>query len=385
MPEKGAFMTDFGQSVRRHWALDWNATHLNHGSYGATPRSVLEAQRAIRDEMEGAIGHFFMRQLPGRLRATAARLAEFLGAEAEDVVFVDNATAGAQAVIASVDLKPGDEILINDQTYNAVKNIARHVALRTGAKVIEVTLPFPVEDDGSAIVSAIAAGLSERTKLVILDHITSATAVTMPLDRLIAAIRTTPALILVDGAHGPGQVALDLATLGADFYIGNCHKWLSAPKGAAFLWAKREHQSWLHPTVISHGLGKGFIAEFDWTGTRDASNVLAVPAALDFRQGFGESRIQARNRELAEAAGAMLADEWKTRQGVPADLAGSMRMVELPLTSGVPLDLRARLWAEHRIDVPVNALAGGLWVRISAQLYNEPDDYRRLAEAVRRL
>lgn len=378
-------MTDFGQAVRRHWALDWTATHLNHGSYGATPRSVLEAQRAIRDEMEGAIGHFFMRQLPGRLRATADRLAGFLGAEGQDLVFLDNATAGAQAVIASIDLKPGDEILINDQTYNAVKNIARHVALRSGAKVVEIPLPFPVEDDGSAIVAAIASGLSERTKLVVLDHITSATAVTMPLDRLIAAIRTTPALILVDGAHGPGQVALDLGTLDADFYIGNCHKWLSAPKGAAFLWAKRAHQPWLHPPVVSHGLGQGFIAEFDWTGTRDASNVLSVPAALDFRQGFGESRIQARNRELAEAAGAMLAEEWKTRQGVPADLAGSMRMVELPISSGMPLDLRARLWAEHRIDVPVNALAGGLWVRISAQLYNEPDDYRRLAEAVRRL
>lgn len=378
-------MSEFGQAVRHFWTLDWSATHLNHGSYGATPKPVLAAQDVVRQDMERTIGDFFSRQLPRRMRSAAAELAEYLGAEPDDIVFVDNATAGAQAVLGSIELKPGDEILINDQTYNAVKNIARHEAGRAGARVVEVTLPFPVEDDGTSIVDALTAGLTDRTRLVILDHITSATAIVMPVERLVQACHAVGALVLIDGAHAPGQVALHLMDLGCDFYTGNCHKWLSAPKGAAFLWARREHQPWLHPPVVSHGLGQGFIAEFDWTGTRDPSSYLAVPAALSFRQTFGDSRIKARNRALAEEAGAYLAEAWKTRTGAPAALAGSMRMVKLPLASGAAPDLRLRLWQDHRIDVPVNALDGGLWVRVSAQLYNEMDDYRRLAEAVSRL
>ncbi|MBM3531563.1 MAG: aminotransferase class V-fold PLP-dependent enzyme [Alphaproteobacteria bacterium] len=378
-------MPDFGQAVRHFWTLDWNATHLNHGSYGATPKPVLAAQDAVRQDMERTIGDFFTRQLPKRLRATAAELGEYLGAAGEDVVFVDNATAGVQSVIGSIALEPGDEILINDQTYNAVKNIVRHEAARAGAKVVEVTFPFPVEDDGTSIVGALKSGLNERTRLVVLDHITSATAVVMPIERLIAACRAAGALVLVDGAHAPGQVPLDLSALDADFYTGNCHKWLSAPKGAAFLWSKREHQPRLHPPVVSHGLGKGYVAEFDWTGTRDPSPYLSVPAALAFRQTFGDSRIKARNRALAEEAGTYLADAWKTRLGAPAALAGSMRMIRLPLASGGPPDIRLKLWQNHRIDVPVNALDNALWVRVSAQLYNEMDDYRRLAIAVRRL
>lgn len=378
-------MSEFGQAVRHYWTLDWSATHLNHGSYGATPKPVLAAQDSIRQDMERTIGDFFSRQLPKRLRTAAAELAGYLGAEADDIVFVDNATAGMQSVIGSIELKPGDEILINDQTYNAVKNIARYEAGRAGAKVVEITLPFPVADDGDSIVEAFKAGLSPRTRLVLLDHITSATAVVMPVEQLIAAAHAAGALVLVDGAHAPGQVDVDLTSLGADFYTGNCHKWLAAPKGAAFLWARREHQPWLHPPIVSHGLGKGFIAEFDWTGTRDASSYLAVPAALAFRQTFGDIRIKARNRGLAEEAGAYLAGAWKTRLGSPASLAGSMRMIELPLKSGAPADLRLKLWQDHRIDVPVNGLADGLWVRISAQLYNEMDDYRRLAAAIRNL
>ncbi len=378
-------MSEFGQAVRHFWTLDWSATHLNHGSYGATPKPVLAAQDTVRQEMERTIGDFFNRQLPKRMRSAAAELAGYLDAETDDVVFVDNATAGVQSVIGSIELKPGDEILINDQTYNAVKNIARHEAARAGAKVVEVTFPFPVEDDGESIVDAFKAGLSPRTRLALLDHITSATAVVMPVERLIAAAHDAGALVLVDGAHAPGQVNLDLPALGADFYTGNCHKWLSAPKGAAFLWAKRAYQPWIHPPVVSHGLGKGFVAEFDWTGTRDPSSYLAVPAALAFRQTFGDSHIKARNRALADEAGRYLAETWKTRLGSSASLAGCMRMIELPVKTGTAPDLRLKLWQDHRIDVPVNALADGIWVRISAQLYNEMDDYRRLAAAIRNL
>ena len=378
-------MSAFGESIRHLWELDWRATHLNHGSFGATPKPVLAAQGTIRQEMETAIGNFFVSQLPKRLREAAAAIAPYLGAHAQDIVFVDNATTGMQAVIGSLRLKPGDEILINDQTYNAVKNIARYEATRSGAKIVEVSLPFPIEDNGATILAAFTTGITSRTRLAIIDHITSATAAIMPIRSMIAAARSVGAMVLVDGAHAPGQIDLDLTALDADFYTGNFHKWLLAPKGAAFLWARRELQQWLHPPVISHGFGAGFIAEFDWTGTRDASAYLSVPAALAFRESFGDQVIKSRNRALAAEAGRYLAHTWKTRIGSSASTDVSMCLIELPFKSAAPSELRLQLWRDHLIDVPVNALGDSLWVRISAQIYNEMDDYRRLAVAIRAL
>lgn len=375
-------MSDFGQAVRHYWALDPTATHLNHGSFGATPKPVLAAQDAIRQEMEGAIGDFFVSRLAGRLRQGAELIGPYLGAAGEDLVFLDNATTGMQAVIGSLDLAAGDEILITDQTYGAIRNIARHYAARVGAHIVEVALPFPITDDGRAILAAYSKGLGPRTRLVVLDHITSGTAQVMPLEAMIAEARSFGAMVLVDGAHAPGQIDLDLRKLDADFYTGNFHKWFMAPKGSAFLWARREWQKALHPPVISHGYGAGYVAEFDWTGTRDPSAYLSVTAAMAFRDHFGDSIIKSHNRALAAEAGQRLAQAWKSRIGGPAISAASMCMVELPIRSGNPLELRLRLWRDHRIDVPINALAGGLWARISAQIYNEMADYDRLAKAV---
>ncbi len=377
-------MPEFGKSIRHLWALDWRATHLNHGSYGATPKPVFAAQDAVRHDMESAIGDFFITELPKCLRAAAAEAATYLGTDAKDMVFVDNATSGMQAVIGSLAMEPADEILINDQTYNAVKNIARHAVQRCGAKLVEVTLPFPAEDD-EAIVAAFTKGLSPRTRLVILDHITSATALVMPIERMIAAAHSIGALVLVDGAHGPGQIDLHVQKLNADFFCGNFHKWVMAPKGAAFLWARREQQAWLHPPVISHGYGAGYIAEFDWTGTRDPSAYLSVPAALTFRDEFGDQRIKEHNSALAAEACDYLVQTWKTRAGGYALSGASMQLVQLPFFTDAPGALRLKLWSAHRIDVPVTALAGRLWVRISAQIYNEMDDYWRLAHTIIKL
>ena len=377
-------MSEFGKAIRHFWALDWRTTHLNHGSFGATPMPVLAAQDKIRQEMERAIGDFFVSQLSQRLRAAAADAAAYLDAGAQNIVFVDNATSGIQAVIGSLELGPDDEILINDKTYNAVKNIARHAVQRCGAKLVEVTLPFPAQDD-EAILAAFTKGLSGRTRLVVLDHITSATAFLMPIDRMIAAAHAVGTLVLVDGAHGPGQIDLAVEKLRADFYCGNFHKWIMAPKGAAFLWARREHQAWLHPPVLSHGFGSGYIAEFDWTGTRDPSAYLCVPAAIAFRKSFGDHKIKSRNSALAAEASAYLAKIWQTRVGGPEPSVTSMRLVQLPNINCSADELRVKLRRDHRIDVPVNALGGRLWVRISAQIYNEMDDYRRLALAVTQL
>ncbi len=376
---------DFGAAVRHEFALDFAAAHLNHGSFGATPRVVLAEQDRWRARMEREIGAFFMHDRPALLRAAAARLAAYIGAAGEDVVFVDNATTGAMAVLGSLTLAPGDEILVTSQTYGAVAKIARHVAARAGAQVAEAALPFPVEDPAE-IVGAVTRALSPRTRLAVLDHIASPTAVAMPLAALIAACRAAGARVLVDGAHAPGMVPLDLPALGADWYTGNGHKWLCAAKGCAFLWARRPAQDGLHPAMISHGYGEGFVAEFDWTGTRDLSPALSLGAALDFRARYGDARIMAHNRALAGDAAQRLVRRWGTNTGMPPALAGSMTMVALPARfrgdQAAAVALRRRLWDEARIDVLILALAGNFWARLSAQIYNTMEDYDRLGSAL---
>jgi isopenicillin-N epimerase len=289
------------------------------------------------------------------------------------------------AVLGSLPLRAGDEVLITSHTYAAVAKQARHLAARAGAIVVEAALPFPTED-ASQLVAAVARALTPRTRLAVLDHVTSPTALVMPLAPLIAACRATGARVLIDGAHAPGMLPLDIPRLGADWYAGNAHKWLCAAKGCGFLWARREAQAGLHPAVISHGYGEGFLAEFDWTGTRDLSPFLSIGAALEFRDRHGDARIMAHNRALADAAARHLGERWGTRIGMPPALAGAMTMVALPRhfagDQAAAIALRRRLWDEARIDVPILVHGGAFWARLSAQIYNTMDDYDRLAAAI---
>jgi len=296
-------------------------------------------------------------------------------------VFVDNATTGVNAVLRSLILKPGDDVLITDHTYPAVRNAVRFVCERSGARVIEARLPFPAESpDG--IVAAVAAALTDRTRLAIFDLVSSASAIIMPVPALSRICRDAGARVLIDAAHGPGMVDLDLPALGADWVTGNAHKWLFAPKGCALLWAAKDAQPALHPTVISHGFEQGFADEFDWTGTRDPTAWLAAPTALAFYRSMGDSALRARNHALAVAAAELLARAWGTEAGAPAAMLGAMAVVRLPgRTTATPTAAQAvhdELWQKCHIEVPVMSLKGALWTRISAQIYNELDDYRRL-------
>jgi len=376
---------DLGAPARRLFQLEDGAVYLNHGSYGATPRVVTAAQRAWQDRLEAEPSRFMDREFRPGLRAAAERLSRHLGVDGDAVAMVENATQAINAVLRSLDLKAGDEILINDQTYNAVRNTVRWIASRSGAVVREIVLPFPAFSD-DAVVDAFSRGLNDHTRLVLIDHVTSPTALVLPVARLAAAARDAGAQVLIDGAHAPGMLALDLPALGCDWYTGNCHKWLFAPKGCAFLWAADSVREILHPTVISHGYGQGFVAEFDWVGTRDASAQLALPDALDFLESLGVERVRAYNHELAVVAGERLADAWGTAVGAPAAMTGSMVTVRLPdglgETPAEALALRRRLLDRHRIQVPINALAGGLWARVSAQVYNHIAEVDTLAEAV---
>jgi isopenicillin-N epimerase len=376
----------FADISRDEWLLDPAVAFLNHGSFGATPRTVLAEQERWRARMERHPTHFMSEELPPALRAAAARLAAFVGSEAKDLVFVENATAGCNTVLHSIRLAPGDEILVTDHGYPAVRKAAEHAATRAGARLIEAAVPFPL-DDPAQVTAAVAAKLGPRTRLAIFDHVTSPTAVIFPVRELTALCRAAGALVLIDGAHGPGMLDLDVPSIGADWYTGNCHKWLMAPKGSGFLWTSPRQQAETHPLVISHGFGQGFTAEFDWIGTRDPTAWLSVPAAIDFHKRLGSGRLRERNAALAREQANNLARIWNTERGTPDELTGSMAAVRLPLPGALSPEhahaLRRKLFDDQRIEVLVAAFAGALWARISAHAYNRPADYARLAACFR--
>jgi isopenicillin-N epimerase len=368
-----------GVAIRQEWDFDPDALIVNHGSYGATPRVVLAAQDEWRRRLEAAPTRFMNQVLPAALRMAAGRLARFLGAEAQDIAFVANATTGCNAVLHSLRFRPGDEILALSHVYGAVGKTISYVASRTGAVPVRTTLPFPRPDD-EAVLANVKAALTPRTRLAVIDHITSSSAVVLPLARIVALCHAEGVPVLVDGAHAPGQVELDLAALGADWYTGNCHKWLSAPKGCAFLHARRDRQDDLHPSVISHGYGDGFTAEFDWTGTWDPSAYLSVTAALDFHARLGGTALMARNASLAFAAGNLVAARLGTETGTGNAPTAAMAMVRLPRVA--PADapmLRDKLFAAGT-DAPLHVHDDAVWLRLSAYAYNELADYARLAE-----
>jgi isopenicillin-N epimerase len=370
-------------AIRDEWRLDPDCLTVNHGSFGATPLCVLAAQDEWRRAMEAQPSRFMRRVLPDALRDAAAKLAQFLGAEGEDLAFVPNATAGCNAVLRSLRFQPGDEILALSHVYGAVGNTIRYVASRTGAVMTQAALPFPRPDDDT-ILANIEAALTPRTRLAVIDHITSSSALVLPLARIVAACHAAGVPVLVDGAHGPGQVELDLTALGADWYAGNCHKWLAAAKGCAFLWARRDRQDDLHPAVISHGYGQGLLAEFDWTGTWDPSAYLSVTAALDFHARLGGPALRARNAALAFAAGNLVAARLGTETGTGNAPTAAMAMVRLPCAVPDPAALRDRLF-DAGTDVPLHVHGDDVWLRLSAYAYNEIDDYSRLAEIVQRV
>lgn len=378
-------MTGFGHGLRGHWLLEEDMDFLNHGSFGAAPREVLAAQSAWRERLERQPVRFMIEELPGELRAVANELGEFLGAEGSDLVFQDNATSAVNAVLHSRDWQPGEEILLCPHAYLAIRNAAHYTAQRHGLTVRDFAVPLP-HPGSEAILQAFAAALNERTRLAIIDHVSSPLSLIYPVGEMVALCRERGVAVLVDGAHAPGMLPLDLDQLDADWYTGNCHKWLFAPKGCAFLWSAPRVQETTHPLAISLHWGKGYTAEFDWMGTRDPSAWLALHAALRFTRDLDVEALRDHNNRLAEQAGDMLGAAWDTPvYGTPESLA-AMRTLAVPTRAAATLDnakrLHDALWQRERIEVPVFPVAEKLCLRLSAQAYNQLDDYRRLADAI---
>jgi isopenicillin-N epimerase len=368
------------------WCLDPAVTYLNHGSFGACPSAVLEVQASLRREMEREPVDFLVANLPARLDAARDALSAFLGAEPQDVVFVPNATAGVNAVLRSLSFGSEDELLLTNHTYAACRKTVDFVAQRCGARVVVANLPFPCRD-AEDMVAAVLQRVSPRTRLALLDHVTSPTALILPLERLVSELRTRGVDTLVDGAHAPGMVPIGLSNLGAAYYTGNAHKWLCAPKGAAFLHVRRDRQAGLHPNVISHGLAAGFHAEFDWTGTFDPTPWLCIPHAIKFIGGLlpgGWPQVMAANRALTLQARALLLKTCPGDLPCPESMIGSMASIPLPIpeagSPGDGLDHRGlHAWFRERgVETWLYAQPVPL-LRISAQLYNHLDQFRHLA------
>lgn len=387
--------------LRRHWGLDPEIRYLNHGSFGACPLRVLERQSELRARLEREPVRFLIREAPDLMDAARAALAAHLNADAAGLAFVPNATTAVNAVLRSLDIEAGDELLVTDQAYNACRNVLDFVAARAGARVVVAALPARV-DDATDLAASILAACGPRTRIALIDHITSPTALVLPVETIVPALAERGIDTLVDGAHAPGSIAVDLDALGCAWYTGNAHKWLCAPKGAAFLHTRADRRSSTRPAVISHGANaplagrERYRLEFDWTGTGDPTPWLSLPAALDFLPslvGGDWEAVRRRNRELARRARRLLERELGLRAIGPADSPLPMVSFELPPAEPEgTLDhlwidaLQDALYHEDHIEVPVFPFPAppARCLRISAQLYNTMGDYEALAAALAR-
>ena len=379
-----------------HWPLDPDVVYLNHGSFGAAPIAVLEHQAELRARLERQPVRFLAVDLEGLLDEARGRLGAFVGAEPDDLGFVVNATSAVNAVLRSLDLRPGDELVLTTHEYGASRNALRYAAERAGAEAVVVELPFPVGSDDE-LVDAVVGALTPRTRLLLVDHVTSPTALVLPLERIAVAAAERGVVVLVDGAHGPGMVEVDLAALGragVGMYAANCHKWICSPKGSGFLWVRGDLQRFVRPTSISHGASSPrtdrsrFRLEFDWTGTFDPTPWLSVPAAIDLLGSLhpgGWPELRERNRALALEGRRLVCEALAIEPPWPEELVGAMATVPLP--SGDQHELGERLWNDYRIEVPVLAFPEppARVVRLSAQAYNAPEEYAYLAGALAEL
>jgi isopenicillin-N epimerase len=389
---------------QRYWLLDSEVAFLNHGSFGACPTPVLEAQQRFRAQLEREPLRFFMREYEALLNGARRELAAFVGADAEELAFVPNATTGVNAVLQSLSFRPGDELLTTNLEYNACRNALDFVASRTGARVVVAQVPFPVESP-QEVVEAVLGRISSRTRLALLDGVTSKTGLVMPIQALVSQLADAGIETLVDGAHAPGMVPLNLHEIGAAYYTGNCHKWMCAPKGAAFLYVRREKQAEIRPLTISHGANSRrrdksrFQLEFDWTGTDDPTAYLCIPEAIRFLGSLlpgGWAELMAQNRAKARLARQLLCEALGVSPPCPEEMVGAMAVVPLPdaLFFAEELGqvrqwpvLQDILWERFQIEVPVNEWGEPFkqMLRVSAQLYNSREQYEYLAASLLQL
>ena len=366
-------------TLRALFLLDPSVIFLNHGSFGACPRPVFEAYQQWQLELERQPVEFLGRRFGALMQTAREALGAYVGADANDLVYVPNATTGVNIVARSLPLAPGDEVLATDHEYGACERAWRFVCAQRGARYVRQPIPTPVKS-AAQVIEAVWAGVTPRTKVLFISHITSPTALIFPIAELVRRAREQGILTVIDGAHAPGQLPLHLEALGADVYTGNLHKWALAPKGAAFLYARREVQPLLTPLVVSWGWEaehpgpSRFIDEQEYQGTRDIAAYLSAPAAIRFMEEHDWPAVQARCHTLLCEAGARLTALTGLPPLAPLTEAWCAQMAAFPLPPCDPDALKQRLYDEFRVEVPIILWNGQPLVRISVQGYNTQQD-----------
>ena len=378
------------KGIRNQFLLDPDVIFLNHGSFGATPKPVFDAYQEWQVKLENQPVEFLDREFRNNLRAARSRLARYLNADPGNLVFIPNATFGVNIIASSLDFQPGDEVLTSNHEYGACDNIWSYWSQKKGIKVIRQPIPLPLATPDQ-IVETFWNGVTKQTKILFLSHITSSTAVRFPVEEICKRAQEAGLLILIDGAHAPGQIDLNLDELGADFYTGNCHKWLLAPKGAAFLYVKPERQDLIEPLVVSWGWGENcpyesdsqFQAYLEWWGTIDPAPYLAVPAAIQFQEDHDWDEIRIQCREMLEKCLTTIGLFTKMPSIYGEDQANYIQLgaAELPENSQAD-KLQAWLYENYRIEIPVIKWEGRWFIRPSVQGYNTEGDLKLLVSAL---
>jgi isopenicillin-N epimerase len=373
-----------GRELRGRFALEPGLHYLNHGAFGGVPRVVAEEAARVRAEADANPTHFLTRVYPGRLAQVRERLAGFLRADPDGLVFVPNATAGMATAIAGLGLGAGDEVVTTDHAYGAVRAALQHFSGTAGAQVRVAEVPLHVAE-AQDVVDAVLAEVTPRTRALVVDHVASPTGMVLPVQALVEAGHQRGLRVVVDGAHALGMLDVDVTAIGADCWVGNLHKWLCAPRSAAVLVVAPEHREALRPLVPSHGFGGGLQPSFEWTGTFDPAPVLAAEVALAFHEELGWERVRERQRSLARDGAAVVAAALGTEVAVADAFAAALRVVRLPepLDAETGLRVERRLSRRHQVEAPLTHLHGEVrFVRVSGALYNEPADYEALAAAL---
>lgn len=383
--EANPFWGDDWEQARRLWPLDREVAHCNHGSFGAVPAAVLTAQNEYRRQMALNPMRWFHRELPHLVMEARGEVARFLSASPEGLALVSNVSTGVSVVAQSVPMREGDEVLSTDHAYGAVSHALDRLCARTGAK--RVIAAIPCESDAADVVALVAAHLTERTGLVVIDQVTSATARRFPVEEIIQAAHSGGSRVLVDGAHVPGMLPLNVSAIGADYWVGNLHKWACAPAGTGALWVAPQWRDEMRSLVVSWGEPDGYPAAFDQAGTSDLSAWLAAPESLRLLGSLGWDRVRSHNEALVGWAQSTVAGVL----GVPEaslwhDPGLSMALVPLP-PGCADTPEQAKAVQDHLVtrgvEVAMSCWNGRGAIRLSAQVYNQPTDYERLAAGVR--
>lgn len=384
-------MAESAEVLKEQFLLEPSVVFLNHGSFGACPKPVFAEYQRWQLEMERQPVEFLQRRLHPLLEESRNTLGSYFNVPGQDLVLIDNATWGVNVIARSMRFEPGDELLTTDHEYGACTMTWEWLLGKAGGRVVRHKVPLPVTTP-EAFVESFWTSVTPRTKVIFMSHITSPTALIFPVAEICRRAWEAGILTVIDGAHVPGQLPLDLAAIGADAYAGNLHKWLCAPKGAGFLHVRPAHHEWVESLIVSWGWGIGgdivestFVQRNEWQGTRDYAAYLSVPAAIEFQAAHDWSAVRARCHELASATRREISNLTDLPPICPDDPAWFGQLVSCPIRTADPLKLKTRLYEEFNIEVPTVQWQGRQFVRVSVQGYNTANDGRRLVEALQRL